>query len=374
MRITIATGPCLPVPPLRGGGMIRAWMALASAFADQGHEVTLLARAFPDQPTHEDRDGFHILRWGGFDQPRSTCVSLVRDLRYAWGACDSLPRADILVTNDFWLPWFAPRLRPDAGRVVVSVNRYPKHQLGLYHRAALLVVPTHALARAVEKQHPSWVRRTTCIPNPFDGRIFCTNEHVKRMPQSILYAGRIHPEKGVDLLIRAFRIVHAHLPESRLTLTGSHATIEGGGGSAYLRSLKKLALGLPVEFTGPAHAEERLVHLYQSHQIFAYPSLADRGEAMGIAPLEAMACGCIPVVSANPVFSDWLRSGSNGWSFDHHGLQPADALASRLHACMEHPAQLAQMQAAAIETTARFESRTVAEQFLDVFDSLLEET
>jgi glycosyltransferase involved in cell wall biosynthesis len=373
MRITIATGPCLPAPPLRGGGMIRTWMALAAVFAEAGHNVTLLARAFRLQPRESHHDGFRIVRWGGYDQPRSTWISLIKDLRYAWGACDQLPAADILVTNDFWLPFFAPRLRPDSGRVVVSVNRFPKHQLGLYHRAALLVVPTRAIARAVETQAPEWVPRTTCIPNALDGRVFHPDDAVARDPLGILFAGRLHPEKGLGLLLDAFRELYSHLPGIRLTLAGPHSIAEGGGGPTYLRTLQKLASGLPVEFVGPVHQEASLSRLYQSHGVFCYPSLADQGETMGLAPLEAMACGCVPVVSSNPVFGDWLRAGTNGWSFDHHGTDPMRALAQRLHDSLAHPDRQAEMRHAAIASARRFEAREVAAQFLETFESLIDE-
>lgn len=373
MRITIATGPCLPAPPVRGGGMIRTWMSLAAAFAADGHEVILFSRAYPGQPATEARDGFHIMRWGGFDQPGWVGTSLCLDLLYASLASSRLPDADILVTNDFWLPFFAPLLKPAAGRVVVSVNRYPKHQLWLYRKASLLVVPTRSMALAVEKQQPSWIPRTCCIPNCYDETSFFANEALKRDPLGTLYAGRIHPEKGLEMLLQAFRLVHPQIPGCRLTLAGPHAVSEGGGGDRFLRRLRRLADGLPVDFAGPVHDSRHLAHLYQTHGVFCYPSLADRGEAMGIAPIEAMACGCVPVVSSNPVFGDWLCSGVNGWSFDHRSPYAVEALAGRLNDCLANPDRQDAMRTAAHKATTRFQSRAVADEFLDVFESLEDE-
>jgi glycosyltransferase involved in cell wall biosynthesis len=374
MRITIATGPCFPAPALRGGGMIRTWMTLAETFAANGHEVCLFARKFPGQTDREDRDGYQILRWGGYDQPRWTATSLFLDFFYAALASRKLPRADILVTNDFWMPFLVPRMNTIAGQVVVSVNRYPKHQLGLYKRASLLIVPTHAMARAVEAQHPSWVPRTTCIPNPYDEKAFHPDEAVQRHSHHILFTGRIHPEKGLDLLLKAIGVLHPQTPDLRLTLAGPHLSSEGGGGISYLKHLRRLAAGLPVDFPGPIHEAAQLARLYQSHGIFCYPSLADKGEAMGIAPLEAMACGCVPVVSHNPVFSDWLRSGVNGWSFDHHSPQAVDALAGRLYECLSDEDRLLEMSSAAIHSAQRYRSTVVGDQFLEVFESLVDES
>lgn len=371
MRITIATGPCFPVPPLRGGGMIRMWMALGEAFAQAGHAVTLLARTHPGQPARSTLAGMDILRWGGYDQPRSTALSLAKDLRYAWGACTPLPAADILVTNDFWLPVFAPHRRPDAGAVIVSVNRRPKHQLGLYHRAARLVVPTGALRAEVRRQSPSWEARTACIPNCFDGRIFQEDAAAAQRASGILYVGRLHREKGVDLLLRAFRRTAAQAPHARLTVVGPHEIPEGGSGPDYRAELEALARGLPVDFRGPVHEPDALASLYRSHALFCYPSLADRGEAMGIAPLEAMACGCVPVVSANPVFNDWLKPGVNGRSFDHHAPGPDRLLADCLLQCLGDSRSLVEMRGHALAAAARYEARVVAREFLGLFAEVL---
>ena len=68
---------------------------------------------------------------------------------------------------------------------------------------------------------------------------------------TILYVGRVHPEKGLDILVSAFRVVAAKVPRSRLKIVGPTAEAQGGGGGGWLESLKKLALGLPVEFAGP---------------------------------------------------------------------------------------------------------------------------
>src|SRR5262249_15678391 len=136
MRITIATGPWLPVPALRGGAIPRLWQGLAEEFVRQGQDVCILARSFSGQPAEATISGVRYIRWGGFDQSLSIKRDLVKDFAYSALAVKRLPQADILVTNSFWLPWFAGFFQESVGRVVINAARFPKSQYWLYSRAA----------------------------------------------------------------------------------------------------------------------------------------------------------------------------------------------------------------------------------------------
>src|SRR5438034_924325 len=110
MRITIVTGPWLPVPAVCGGSVPRMWHGLAEEFARLGHDVLILARSFPGQPTSETRNGVKFKRRGGFSQTNSIGFNLIKDFVYALDLLPRLPKSDILVINDFWLPILASRL------------------------------------------------------------------------------------------------------------------------------------------------------------------------------------------------------------------------------------------------------------------------
>src|ERR1700732_4262258 len=83
MRITIVTGPWLPVPAVQGGSVPRMWHGLAEEFAARGNEVVLMPRVFPGQPARESRHGVRYERRGGFAQGRSVYVNLTKDIMYA---------------------------------------------------------------------------------------------------------------------------------------------------------------------------------------------------------------------------------------------------------------------------------------------------
>jgi len=101
-----------------------------------------------------------------------------------------------------------------------------------------------------------------------------------------LYLGRIHRDKGIDHLIRAF----ARVKEDAVLVVA-------GPDDGYLdeaRSLvSDLGLGGDVVFTGPLYGEEKYRALVDA-DLFVYPS---RYEIFGLAPLEALACGTPLIIS-----------------------------------------------------------------------------
>lgn len=373
MNLTIATGPMLPVPPLLGGAIPRLWQGLAEEFARRGHSVCIFARAFPGQPRQEKLNGVNYLRWGGYSQGLSSKRDLVKDFFYAAGAAGKLPQADILVTNDFWLPVFAAGFRRGAGKVVVNANRFPKGQFRLYQSAACIAAASVAVRNAIVRECPALAAKTRVLPNPIDTSVMmpvkdrqATNER-----QTLLFVGRLHPEKGVHLLIEAFARLHRQYPGWRLRVVGPVETKSGGGGEEYQHRLEKLAAGLPVEFTGQVFDAGKLADLYRQADLFCYPSLAEKGESFGVAPLESMACGVPPVVSDLECFRDYLTDRETGWIFNHRADNPVEALADKLAEVMNALVQITTAGQKAGEIAKRYSYAAVATQYLTEFESLL---
>ena len=374
MKITVLTGPWFPVPALRGGAMAKSWHALAREMVRSGHELTVMARSFPGQPAQETLDGVRFLRTRGFAQGRSVTCNLMKDLVYALSALPKLPAADILVTNDFWLPVLASRFRKSAGAVVISAARFPKGQYRLYRGAARIVAISGAVKAAIAEQEPLVAGRTVVIPLPVDLELFRSTpamEHSGRSGRTLLYVGRVHPEKGLDLLLRAFGQLGGRFPEWRLRIVGPVAVSEGGGGEAVLAHLRGLAQGQRVEFRGPVFDSEALAAVYRSGDLFCYPSIAESGEAFGVAALESMAAGVAPVVSNLSCFRDFVRDGENGWVFDHRGPAAEEALAGVLARAMLDEPLRRRAAEVALRQISRFDFAAVAGCYLGEFERIL---
>jgi glycosyltransferase involved in cell wall biosynthesis len=372
VKITIATGPLLPVPAVRGGAIPRMWHGLAKEFARQGAEVCVFARAYARQPAEETLNGVRFLRMGGFKQGRWLALDLLKDLRYAATAVGRLPDADILVTNDFWLPAFAARLRRRAGLVVVNANRYPKGQYFLYGGVARIAAASSAVRDAIALQTPALKDRIRVFPNPVDTGIMYPDGTARAVePRVLLYVGRLHPEKGVHLLAEAFARIAPNHPGWRLRIVGPWMLEEGGGGLPYANKLRHVLKGVPAEIVEPQFDPALLAKEYRAATLFCYPSLAERGESFGLAALEAMACGVAPLVSSLDCFRDFVRDGQTGWVFDHRASDPAAALTAALEAVMADPARALEIGGRAGQVASKYSYATVAENYLADFRELL---
>ena len=143
-------------------------------------------------------------------------------------------------------------------------------------------------------------------------------------PPRLLYAGQLHPYKGVHTLVEAAAQVARTRP-LRLTIAGT-------GPQDYVDSLRALAgAQLELEFLGKVPQDD-LPAVYRSHDLFVFPSIWE--EPFGLTHLEAMASG-LPVVStAHGGQGEFLQDGRNCLVFP-----PGDPveLACRLHALLDSP-------------------------------------
>ena len=160
MKITIVQGAFLPIPPKMGGAVEKIWFALGRAFAERGHDVTHISRAYPSLSETEVVDGVKHIRIKGSDTPRSLVRLKWLDLMYSMRVIRVLPESDILVTNTFWLPLLANQAKH--GKIYVHVQRYPKGQMRFYWRASRLQAVSTHVGQAIREQSPSVAARGEC--------------------------------------------------------------------------------------------------------------------------------------------------------------------------------------------------------------------
>ena len=342
MKITIVTGFFLPVPPVAGGATEKIWHRLADEFTAAGHAITFISRTWPGFPDRESVAGVTYIRLPGADHTPSLVRNLWRDFWWGVRVARALPAADFTICNLVALPVWLGCFKPTAGQVVAVVARMPKGQGRLYGGVDLLFSLSAAVTARLIAENPRLAPRIVPFPFPIDWTRHAQIVVPPRAdaPLTIGYIGRIHPEKGLRLLLDAAVILAAHsdLPPWRLGLLGPWSVQQGGGGEAYRDTLLhayRTQLGARLTLTGPEFDPDRLARHYASLDIFCYPSLAEKGETFGVAVAEAMAARSAVVVSALPCFNELVRDGETGVVFDHTApdapARLAAALARMLH-------------------------------------------
>ena len=363
MKIVVVQGAFLPVPPVEGGAVEKMWYLLAKEFVKQGHQVVYLCKSFKSMPTEEVIDGVQIRRKSGFDFSKNFFLSNLKDLRYTLAIKKLIPKdADVIISNTFWLPILLNKKL--ASRTLVDVARMPKGQMPLYKQVKILRANSSPVSKAIKKELSQALHKKVCvIPNPLT---FINPKPVDYTYKEkiILYVGRIHPEKGIDLLIEAFN--QMNLEQWKLKVIGPHKIASGGGGEAYLKQLKDAAHG-NIQFSAPIYDIEELNGEYHKASIFVYPSLAEKGETFGLAPLEAMAWGTAPLVSNLECFKDFIIDGVNGSIFDHRVTDAVKTLKAKLEDMTKDINHLKKMQDNALAVRKTHSIPEIAKQFLKVF-------
>lgn len=137
----------------------------------------------------------------------------------------------------------------------------------------------------------------------------------------VLFLGRIHPNKGCDLLIEAFARVAHYDPLLRLVMAGPD---ECGCQAELQRFAARLGAGDGVVFTGPLYGDLKWGALRSAEAL----ALASHTENFGITVVEALACG-VPVLISNEV-NIWREIAADGAGLVAHAdLDGATALLDR---------------------------------------------
>jgi glycosyltransferase involved in cell wall biosynthesis len=136
---------------------------------------------------------------------------------------------------------------------------------------------------------------------------------------TFLYVGRLAAEKGVDVVIEAYRRAEAELPR------GSTRLVIAGAGPEEQRIRASAPEG--TVFLGFLERETALPALYASADAFAFASTT---ETLGLVVLEAMASGLSVVATPAGGVAEHLRDGENGIAYPANDIAACAAAMVRL--------------------------------------------
>ena len=368
MKITIIQGAFFPIPPLMGGAVEKMWYGLAKEFVKQGHEVYYISKSFEGLLNVEKNEGINHIRIKGYKTPISGIVLKILDLLYSARALSKISKTtDVIVSNAFWLPIFLSK--SNKKKCMIDVQRMPKGQMKFYTQNARLRANSSPVSRAIKNEiNEKFYKKVVMIPNtlPFKN----TNEiDFSKKEKTILYTGRIHPEKGLDILIKSFILIEKN--EWQLIIVGPYSREAGGGGVVYLQELKQIAKNYNVVFLEPIFDANKLSEIYAKASIFVYPSIAENGETFGVSPLEAMSWGCATIVSDLECFKDFLIHNKNGLCFDHRSKKRVDILKNQLENLISNPQFIHSLASSGLNVNQTHSNEKLASEFLKEFELII---
>ncbi|MFH0911336.1 MAG: glycosyltransferase family 1 protein [Planctomycetota bacterium] len=236
-------------------------------------------------------------------------------------------------------------------------------------RAARLVVPSHAVKRAVVDTFTS-IRsdKVRVIPWGVSERFRPLAERAEREaaalrlglpPRYILHVGRNEPKKNIAQAVKAFfaAMLDKKLPH-QMVLAGP----TGWGVRERERMVQQLGLESRVVCLG--YVDERdLPAVYSLADALVFPSLA---EGFGFPVLEAMACGTPVIASDIPALSELAEGAA-------HLVRPGSlpALRNAIETVLTDPVYAGELAARGRERAGAFPWNRHAEAMLQLYDEVL---
>jgi glycogen(starch) synthase len=374
-------------PPVVVGGLGRHVHALATALADAGHDVVVVARhpAGTDAETHptvlERTDGVRVLRVAE-DPPH---LEFVRDL-VAWtlGIGHAMVRAAAALLRDWtpdvvhahdWLvahgaialadltgaPLVATLHATEAGRHGGWLSQPLNQQVHsvewwLARRADTVVTCSASMRAEVSGLFDLDPDEVAVVHNGIDPTGWQRHDARPDGPPTLLYLGRLEWEKGVHDLVAALPAIRRAHPGTRLLVAGT------GSCSDWLAERARVArVRRSVRLLG--HVDDAVLRdLLATADAAVLPS---RYEPFGITALEAAAAGAPLVASRAGGLGEVVVDGVTGLSFD-----PGDVpgLAAAVVRCLDDPGAAAtRARAARARLATDFAWPAIAQQTADLY-------
>ena len=186
----------------------------------------------------------------------------------------------------------------------------------------------------------------------------------------VLFAGRVQPLKGPDIVLRAAASLAASSPElaSRLVVVfiGGPSGSEVGAPGRLATLADSLGIADRVRLEPPCPQAE-LADWYRAASLVMVPS---HSESFGLVALEAQACGTPVVAAAVGGLRTAVRDGFSGVLVEGHDPVDYARVVSRL---AESPGRLAALSRGAVAHASAFGWAATADGLVDVYTGAMTE-
>jgi glycosyltransferase involved in cell wall biosynthesis len=367
-----ATRVLLFIHSLHGGGAERVAADLSAHWADMGREVMVVTQAGAEGDVYTlhpkvRREILHTAGEGGGLRGIWSNVQRVRALRRVIKAFRPDIVLGMMTTASVLSVLACAGLRC---RVIATEHTHPPSQTlsGFWQRLRRLTYPRAARVVALTRGTADWLdrhvpgSRLAVIPNPVHFPLPraepiltpVTDDGRKRL----LAVGRLHADKGFDLLIQAYaQLVPSH-PDWDLVILG-----EGDERPALEAQVREAGLESRIAMPGRAG---NVGDWYDSAHLYV---LTSRFEGLSNTLLESMASGLAAVsFDCDTGPREIVREGIDGVLVRPNGDVPA--LCKALDAVMSDDEGRLRMAQAATDVRDRFSAARVLQKWQEIFDGV----
>lgn len=379
MNILMMTNTYTPVI----GGLERSVRAFSEAYRARGHQVVVVAPAFPGTPPQE-RGVIRvpaIQRFNGSDfsvklpVPRPLARALLEsgpDLIHAHhpfligstalrlARTHRLPLVFTHHTLFEQYTHYTPVNAPVMSRFVIELSS------GYANLCDQVFAPSESVATLLRERGVA--APIAVVPTGIDVERFASGEGrgvraaLGIPPRALVvgHVGRLAPEKNLRLLSQAAAAFLRRAPEAHLLLVG-----RGPSEEEIQHILHQAGVGSRVHHVGVLEGQ-RLVNAYHAMDVFFF---ASKSETQGLVVTEAMAAG-LPVVALDASgVREVVADRRNGRLVRSESPQ---ALAAALQwVAAQEPAARRALRHAARRSAARFSMSTCAERALGLYETVL---
>lgn len=229
----------------------------------------------------------------------------------------------------------------------------------LIKQADMIIANSQHSLNKVENLYSNIRDKSVVIDNGIYLEEFDNVNGYKKEKRYIFSARRFSFSKGMDLLVRAFSIVHQHYSDIKLLLAG-----DGKDKIKCEEISKKLKIIDYIIFLG-AISHSKVISLLKSCEIFVLPS---RKEAFGIVLLEAMACGKPIVATRVGGVPEVVREGENAILVEPESPQ---ALAEGIVKLLENSDLAKRFGERGREIVKNFTWDKIVERYINTYNSVL---
>jgi len=345
LRVALVSSGLVPVPPVRGGAVEEYVYQLSRHLRRFGVDAVVIDANYDDNKlVYEELNGAQIVRipttkpFIGFKE------RIIKEFLFGRAASRYISREgfDIIHVNTTWTG-SALALHKSIGKLkcrgfVYTCHNplWPENKVHIGEKivrlmegytmkiADTIIALNKTMYRALTEKAKIDPRNVVIVPNGVDTEFFrpglkderILNRYGLEEQSYILFVGRVSPEKGVHILLQAFKQIVNDVPKNfKLVIVGPlTSTFNSTQISNYAKAMMNYAkeeLGERVVFTG-AIDRNSLRILYSNAYCFVLPSLA---EAFGMVLLEAMASETPPIGSTAGGIPDIIIDGVNGLLF-----------------------------------------------------------